>query len=660
MPLPVSSPSISSQGIPATNISVEAADPISSFTKHLKKIRENSASMNNSRVTPMSRVGDVFLANRRVFEYKPHAEKTTIAKPFSNPGSNNSSLLWEGNSSHKSQESSVQSISPKTHRFRKFQSNIISKGPLCPNSLQGHAEVGIKTGSSNVRESLSASGLEVKDDLEVATGSFDEHFPPVLPFHDFSPPESRQHLPTPGVQNGADTKPRTPKVASHNPIGYHTLHPRKWSEVWQQRSNFLDDKMSEPLPLLILSKVTENNKETPTAAHTGTQSSPSDSISNIPDYPPPPPMVPDYPPPMVPDKLEVGEAFEIKLSEKPSSCTKTLSPQRIPALNQELSTSTLSGLISGSATKKTNHPSLLAFPHFPILPPASLSPVSPFKSLPNLNNDIEALSTDSSSKVLSAHRATRVHIRNICKESKDSPPRLPVVEDDTGVPSFETTSSIFPVIHPKLSSPRSRDNPNFGKQINSSTAPLALPSMMDQHHNMVKVIQESVPISPDLKFTRVAKKTWKKPNHLREDDLSSSSSTGNVVQGTGLDPEPVDHQTPSLQCSDSSDSILQNERQSHIQFLKLSPLAENGVSPVAGSSIEDKPPQLLSTSLDGDNETQVQKRREQFPETESFADCTCASKEQKPKITSHLKRGRQANIKRVTQLDSNMLDVSYK
>lgn len=672
-------------------MSVEAADPnkatIDLFTEHLKKTRENSASKNTSKVTPVTRVEDVFSTNRRAFEYKP-SEETTIAKTCSTPASKKSSLLWEGHFSYESQASSVQRVSPrhlKPCQSRKFHSNI-SEGPSCPNSLQGHAEVGFKTGFPKVGtfmcpDSISASYKD-KDNLEAAKDSFDQ-FPPMPPLPDLPPPERVQPFPSQGVENGADAKPNTlPKAMSRVPIGYHSLSTKKWAEIWQQRSIFVEDNLDEPMSLHVQTKVTETSKETPIMECVGKDSSSSVCIASIPDYPPP--VVPDNPPPLLPDELEGGEAFENVISEIPSSGTETPSRQSIPALktkkilNQEPATPTLSGLISSSPTKKTTHlkSSHLVFPHFPLLPPDSLSTVSPVvRSLPKVCAETKAVSADNSTNVSTADRFTHAHITpNICNESKASPQHLPVIENDLmkyiSVPSFDATNSSFPALHLKpISSTESIDNPNFGKQINSNPAQLALRSMMDQHHHKVKVIQEALPISPDLKFTRVAKKTWKKPKYLGEDVLSLSASTGNVVQDTG---------PSSPQCFGSSDSTLQHEIQSSLQLQKLSPqlqklspLVETSVSTfTAGSGLEDKP-RVFSTSSDGDNETQTDTPQELLPEVKSLADTACVSKKHKLKVTRHLKHGRRdyfhGKARRFSQspfsssvLDSNLLEVSQQ
>ena len=71
----------------------------------------------------------------------------------------------------------------------------------------------------------------------------------------------------------------------------------------------------------------------------------------------------------------------------------------------------------------------------------------------------------------------------------------------------------------------------------------------------VKVISEGKPpSSPDLKFTRIAKKQWKRPVHSHLfDDLSSSASTGNIVS-TPQSPDLPD--SSSLQFFGSNEEVI--------------------------------------------------------------------------------------------------------
>lgn len=727
--------SVSSQGSPAAikyEPNTDGADPnkdivIDSFTERLNEIRENRASKNTSRIFPIPKVGGISPTNRRAFEYKTSPEKTAIAKT----GLTNSSSLWESKFPRKSQASNVQSISPRHLKKNRFgmQSNIGEHS----NSRQDHTQVGVKTGSPKVGkfkwpESATASGL---DDIEMAKDSSeDDDLPPVPPppVPDFPPPDI-ELLPGPGMENGEETSPKTPPtVVTRIPVGPHSsLRTRQWTKAWQRRSTFLEDNMSEPLPLLIQSKVVENNKEL--EQKVVKDSSSSESIPSIPDYPPP--MVPENPPPMLPDETEGGE---IVLPEIPSSGP---SPQRTPALmtketqNHEQSASALPELASVpfSPPKENVSPpdSPQVFPSVPALPkmllPASLPPAPPLSSLPNLLTDTEGIVTlnaDSSTNLstprserstddlimlpntqlsnfkgvspsrtpdfpsqhtntsTSAAESPTISVSSlhssVCNKSKPSLLRPIVIEDDlmksTSMPSFDGTSASLPALRAKPSSfnqsTRSMDYRNLGKeQTDSSPVVLRLPSMVVQHrYNQVKVIsQGSPPISPDLKFTRVAKKTWKKPNHLRENDLSSSASTGNVSQGMGFYPDHIGPRTASLQSFGCIDSMIQHERHSYLK--KLSPLTA-----MTGISMEDKP-QTSSNYLDGETEMQVEEEgREHLPEAESASAASADNiKEQEAQVTGPLKRGRlddfRRNARRVDKspfgsfvLDSNLLDVS--
>ena len=99
------------------------------------------------------------------------------------------------------------------------------------------------------------------------------------------------------------------------------------------------------------------------------------------------------------------------------------------------------------------------------------------------------------------------------------------------------------------------------------------------HHETVRVIsQGSPPASPDLKFTRIAKKTWKAPRRL--DDLSYSVSTGNMLDdiGTHTPPGPSAMSLRSLQSSDSISFDKGSLGLRNLKLLAASPLAAANMS----------------------------------------------------------------------------------
>ena len=195
----------------------------------------------------------------------------------------------------------------------------------------------------------------------------------------------------------------------------------------------------------------------------------------------------------------------------------------------------------------------------------------------------------------------------------------------------------------------------------------------------VRVIsQGSPPVSPDLKFTRVAKQTWKNPKKIIEDDLSSSASTGNVTRGNLILPGSTNLAASSLHSFGSSDSFSYNSRKSFFEKFKKS----SAVSPLAAATINTVPPPAKDVE-----ERMIKKSDSEIspnivvakPDDDLAAEAgeawtatksTLAYKQQL-KITGPLKCGQLDVIRRTARknrqspmssfiLDSNLLDVSQK
>ena len=197
------------------------------------------------------------------------------------------------------------------------------------------------------------------------------------------------------------------------------------------------------------------------------------------------------------------------------------------------------------------------------------------------------------------------------------------------------------------------------EKVHSSQYRQSLPNPLENHSNIKIISQGSPPVSPDLKFTRVAKQTWKKSKVIG-DDLSTSASTGDMRGSiTGIS-EPVEFKTSSLHSFDSNDSFTYergNFQQKYHKTSTISPLAAMGKSlPI--NVIDPGSSDKAQESLEVSNQSP--------PET---ASSESASREQHLKLPGPLKRG-QLDVVRNTGmarrspmssfvLDSNLLDVSH-
>lgn len=198
---------------------------------------------------------------------------------------------------------------------------------------------------------------------------------------------------------------------------------------------------------------------------------------------------------------------------------------------------------------------------------------------------------------------------------------------------------------------------------------------MNLNHETVRVISHgSPPASPDLKFTRIAKRTWKAPKRVL-DDLTSSVSTGNML-------DEVDTPTPalslrSLQSNDSIPFERVNFMSRNLKFSTVSPLAAVNTSTPASSgdtmALTNASPTGVAQGGNGWSPASSSKRRATKSEGESGSsneNVLLVSHEQQLRITGPLKRGQLDVVRRVTDkargspissfiLDSNLLDVSY-
>lgn len=221
-----------------------------------------------------------------------------------------------------------------------------------------------------------------------------------------------------------------------------------------------------------------------------------------------------------------------------------------------------------------------------------------------------------------------------------------------------------------------------GKGVRSAHYRQSLPLSVDT----VKVISHgSPPASPDLKFTRIAKRTWRSPRKMI-DDLSSSASTGNVIDDISTH-ELRGAMTESLHSFQSNDSISLDRSSFSQKYQKtpiLSPLVAVSTStPLSGESTDTGTSQSSQEKILPRNTSAAARDVEKLTPGQSPSpanvrwskvaagngvNSSSASHEQLLKIASSLKRGQLDVVRRATGggrspissfvLDSNLLDVS--
>jgi hypothetical protein len=197
------------------------------------------------------------------------------------------------------------------------------------------------------------------------------------------------------------------------------------------------------------------------------------------------------------------------------------------------------------------------------------------------------------------------------------------------------------------------------------------------HHETVKVISHgSPPASPDLKFTRIAKKKWTK--RVLQDNLSLSASTGNVLDDTDTNSTPPAATAVSLHSLQSNDSISLDRANFVLRNLKLpteSPLAAaNQSTPSSSREIRTvSPAGGVASAAQGWPPLAVGKHKPSSSEGEGSSNdnLLLVSRGQQLRISGPLKRGQLDVIRRGSGadrrrnspfssfiLDSNLLDVS--
>ena len=190
----------------------------------------------------------------------------------------------------------------------------------------------------------------------------------------------------------------------------------------------------------------------------------------------------------------------------------------------------------------------------------------------------------------------------------------------------------------------------------------------------IRVISDgSPPSSPDLKFTRVAKKTWKNARNLAN-DLSASASTGNVMSD-GRGNKPTGATTGSLRSlqSDESSFLFDNKSNSLQKPSTLSPLAAMSTSTPAqvsnGAKLNGFPkkisPIILAKLRDGQHPRlspanvrgAVTTPEEGSSSSENLQQLRVKKRTQLDIVRGVTERPRQSPMSSFI-LDSNLLDVS--
>ena len=205
----------------------------------------------------------------------------------------------------------------------------------------------------------------------------------------------------------------------------------------------------------------------------------------------------------------------------------------------------------------------------------------------------------------------------------------------------------------------------------------SLPTSTDKY---VRVISDgSPPTSPDLKFTRVAKKKWTNMRNL-SDDLSASASTGNVIN-EGRGGKSMGPTTGSLR-SFQSDESISFEKSSFLQKPTIpSPLAAMSTS--TPTQISNGPrksdgfskkisPIIVAKLKEGDKQRRLSpaNARAVVPAGDGLhASADNLPQTQFLRVNRPLKRGQLDIVRGFTErakqspmssfiLDSNLLDVS--
>ena len=616
---------------------------IGSFKKRLKRIREDRTSKSNSRIFPAPKADSLSPKSINLPEPKPSSQANSVeVSPTSKTDDNKSSptetKILTTFSLDRSVEKHPQSTSP-SYAFKRenkskpplvqssppwkgktdnnFSTTDAKKISLCDQPLQDEVSILLASVSSNeiknqTCDPLSAAGAEDPSDDEL---------PPIPPppIPDLPPPDLPP-LPSGEMEQDIATIVMESSKMSAQVGPSSSMLSRQWKEAWKQKSDVLEGTMSEHLPLFIQLKSTDD-KEKAEPMGNNVHGSMGSSSESIPDLPPP--TVPETPPPMLIEDHDEPAETEV-MCEKQS-----LSPVRSEAKSPSLD----------STIKYSPIP-----PEFFLHSTVSEIPVKP---------TTQSHSFHSNSSIPSAVNS-------------------PLAEDDlksTSAPNFEQSIYSLSGEH-LLSGQFNSDNRGIKFQTGKLSYPASYhqnPPLSVESQSSIKVISDgSLPVSPDLKFTRVSKQTWKGSRKMN-DNLSSSASTGNVVGDSG---STVELRTTSLH-SFSSDNSFYNERSEFLQkHQKTSPLTAASISSSIANNIEVK----SSSSPNKDLSIYEQEKQESIPkqnllEEDARNSLESLSQEQSYKITGPLKCGQLGVIRRAVErersspiasfiLDSNLLDVS--
>lgn len=711
-----SAPSVSNHSRPGsttttTNSSISQGnnDPdktivIGSFKERLKKIKEARASKLSSRISP--------------FKFEDLTREMTVEAKLS------VTIAEEGSSLSSVPPPSLVSLQEKT-----LSSSLEGSPPMnlkvdsADNQLSNNTDIKevvfMFTDGDYVSDPSSAFNGDMEK-VSMGRDSSDDELPsiPPPPVPDLPPPDAMDFPPSPGDDMEDDTSAMETKPAlniGEKLSGQHSsTFTRQQKEVWKQKSDVLEGAMSDPLPLFIQSKANIDNFKTS-----------SESISSIPDFPPP--TVPDSPPPMMllEDSDEMIDVLVLELPAKDNSPSQVNSSGPATTNSEQLRSPSSDSHVfpsqprshTPSPPESLHHPEstppMLPKPDTPMSPqtlPESLPPSIPETMPPELPSSPLPTISDSEQNSFSPHTAELVATSTPLSQAsglsptEDQVTKASLVLCKTPVPmsaeqsmdpslssALSSSNSIGIAKSDSLSSSVARDDmkstsvPNIEPTTNTYSAQngIGVHLRMDKqfhpaHHRQslplsterrfdtdaIRVISHgSPPASPDLKFTRIAKRTWKGVT----DDLSSSASTGNVIDSIDIH-ELVGLKTGSLRSLQSNDSFDKGSfLQKNLKMLALSPLVAISTSTPRDTTV--KSPEKVSP-VSGKKNSEVH--------SSPFlagSDSTSGSTEnvlpREQQLKKHpLKLGQLDIVRGVTAratnspmssfiLDSNLLDVSY-
>lgn len=682
--------------------SEDGAIVIGSFKDRLKKVRDGRASRSSA-----NKVSDLLQKSPNPAEAKAQAPSPPPPTSFGKK-SPDKTRSFSG-----FQRSPP--VKPKGHKLSKagvnkgFSGHTNQSAPAefsAPDAavLQMAAPVFADTGMPESKNQLSDSPPSVSVVTDEVKGvsadqnSSDDDMPPPPP--PMAPPPSTIDFPSLHDETEGDMEIEpSVKMEKFPSVGYHSSREKK--EMWKQKTVDLEGAMSDPLPLFIQSKGMSNQN--------GNLKDSSESISSLPDFPPP--TVPATPPPdndemeAVPVELppvqrspKQRKTGEVPVDSKPrhgnsispKTTPPTLPKPRVPetvppTLPEYLPLDSLPLSLPDSL------PPSLPTSTPPTLRPATMRPQLPRESpIPSFSNDQSPSSAEKPVKTSTPSYHTKIPVRTPPTKpspiSSRTPPSisspignqlgkvptppstrsslnnieqpgtvsLPVVLDDlksTSEPNVECSPS-----REALGIPLRRKKPFQHLVLQRQSLPLSMET--------VKVISHgSPPASPDLKFTRIAKKTWKAPSKVF-DDLSCSVSTGNMLDEVDTHAPSSNLTAVSLRSLRSSDSISfdgGNFAPRNLKFSTVSPLAAANMSTSTPSGAVLSTGMARNATAHGWSPAADSKHKTNEGES--------SSNKNDLRITGLLKRGQLDVVRRGADkerkspfnsfiLDSNLLDVS--